>query len=86
MVPKCSLKSSQFEIQIFWTTLDGKTTKSKVIDLKDLEKLIVDNFFIWNHLFKENFVWISHFIKIQNFQTASDGETIQTKVVVLNNI
>ena len=49
-------------------------------------KISSDDFFVWNHLFKGNFVWISHIIKKQNFQTASDGETIQTKVIVLDNI
>jgi hypothetical protein len=37
-------------------------TKTKVIDLKELYNFIVDNFFIWNHLSKENYVLIFHIV------------------------
>ena len=36
-----------FEIWIFQTTLDGETTKIKVVDLKKLYKFIVNDFLIW---------------------------------------
>jgi hypothetical protein len=52
-VPKFCLKHSNFEIQIFWivqTTLDGKITKTKVIDLDEIYNFVVNNFFIRNHL------------------------------------
>jgi hypothetical protein len=40
-------------------TSDRETIKTKVVDLKKLSKFVVDNFFIWNHLCMENYVWIS---------------------------
>ena len=49
-----------FEIWIFQTTSDGETTKMKVVDHEKLWNFVADNFFIWNHLVKENYVWISH--------------------------
>jgi len=64
---------------------DEETTKTKVVDFEELYNFIVDNFFIWNHLSKKNYVWISH-IEIQNFQTTSDGETTKPKVVLLDDI
>ena len=39
--------------------LDGEMTKMKVADLEKLYNFVVDNFFIWNHFVKENYVWIS---------------------------
>ena len=39
----------------------GKQPKIKVVDFKKLYNFVVDNFFIWNHLFKENYIWISKF-------------------------
>ena len=42
------------------TTLsDEEMTKIKVIDLEKLYNFVVDNFLIWNHFVKENYVWIS---------------------------
>jgi hypothetical protein len=35
---------------------DGEMTKTKVIDLEELYNFILDNFFIRNHLSKENYV------------------------------
>jgi hypothetical protein len=31
----------------------------KVVDLEKLYNFAVDDFFIWNHFVKENYVWIS---------------------------
>jgi len=39
---------------------DGEMVKTKFIDLEELYNFIVDNFFFWNHLSKENYVWIFH--------------------------
>ena len=36
--------------QIVQTTLDGKTTKTKVVDLDEIYNFVVDNYFIRNHL------------------------------------
>jgi hypothetical protein len=46
MVQNFSLKSSHIEIWIFQTTSDEEITKTKVADLEELYKLVVDNFFI----------------------------------------
>jgi hypothetical protein len=43
-------KFLKFEIWIFQTTLDGETTKMKVIDLEKLCNFVVDNFLIWIRL------------------------------------
>jgi hypothetical protein len=37
---------SHFEIQNFQTILDGKMTKTKVVDLDENYKFLEDNFFI----------------------------------------
>jgi len=63
--------------------LDGEATKTKVIDLEKLCNFVVDNFFIWNHLCNENYVWFLKF-KIWIFQTISDGETLKTKLQISN--
>jgi hypothetical protein len=41
------------------TLLDEEIMKMKVVDLEKLHNFVVDIFFIWSHLFKENYVWIS---------------------------
>jgi hypothetical protein len=35
-----------------------ETTNTKVLDLEKLYNFVVDNFFIWSHLVKENYVQI----------------------------
>ena len=67
-------------------TLDGETTKTKVVDLEKLCIFIVDNFFIGNHLSKENYGRISSQFKIKFFQTTSDGEMTKTKDVDLEKL
>ena len=47
---------------------DGETTKIKVVDLEKLWNFVVDNFLIWNHLVKENYVWISKNLKFEFFK------------------
>jgi hypothetical protein len=47
------MKRSNFEIQLFrivQTTLDGKMTKTKVVDPDEIYNFVVDNYFIRNHL------------------------------------
>ena len=58
----------KFEIWIFQTTLDGETTKIKVVYPKRLYNFVVGNFLIWNHLVKKNYVWISKKIKFEFFK------------------
>jgi hypothetical protein len=43
-------------------TSNGETIKMKFVDLKKLCNFVVDNFFIWNHFIKENYVWISQIL------------------------
>ena len=50
----------KFEIWIFKMSSNREMSRTKVVDLEKLYNFIVDNFFIWNHLVKENYVWISH--------------------------
>ena len=49
-------------------TLDGETTKMKVVDLKKFWNFVVDNFLIWSHLVKENYVWIFKNLKFEFFK------------------
>jgi hypothetical protein len=45
---------------IYTTTFsDEEMIQMKVVDLEKLHNFVVDNFFIWSHLFKENYIWIS---------------------------
>jgi hypothetical protein len=37
-------------------TSNGETTKTKVTDLEKLCNFVVEIFFIWIHLFKENYL------------------------------
>ena len=49
MVPAFCLKRSNFEIQFFQIVqmaLDGKMTKTKVIDLDEIYNFVVDNYFV----------------------------------------
>jgi hypothetical protein len=76
-----------FEIWFFQTTLDGETTKTKVVDLKMLCNFIVDNFFIGNLLSKENIM--AEFPHNSNsffFQLTSDREMSKTKDVDLEKL
>jgi hypothetical protein len=53
MILEFCLKHSNFEIQFFrivQMTLDGKMTKTKIVDLDEIYNFIVDNYFIRNHL------------------------------------
>ena len=53
---------------MYTTTLPSEEmTKIKVVDLKKLHNFVVDNFLIWNHFVKENYIWISKFWNF-NFQ------------------
>ena len=49
-------------------TLDGEITKMKVVDAKKLWNIVVDNFLIWNHLVKKNYVWIFKNLKFEFFK------------------
>ena len=60
-----------------------KRPKTKAVNLEKLYNFIVDNFFIWNHLSNENYVWFLTF-GIRIFQTISDGETLKTKLQISN--
>jgi hypothetical protein len=42
-----------------------KTTKTEVVDLKTLFNFVADNFFIWNHIIIEKYVWS---FEIQNLK------------------
>jgi hypothetical protein len=76
----------KFKIQIFQTTLDGETRKPKVVDLEMLCNFAFDNFFIWNHLFKENYGWNFPTFEIQILPLTSDGEMKKIKVVALKKL
>jgi hypothetical protein len=61
LIPKestCSIVTG--ECIVVGKDMDEETTKTKVVDPKKLWNFIVENFFIWNHLSNENYVWISH--------------------------
>jgi len=46
---------------------------------------VVDNFFVWNHLSNETYIWMLT-SEIRIFQTTLDGETAKTKVVDLEKL
>jgi hypothetical protein len=37
---------------------DGEMNKTKVLDVKKLYNILVDKFFIWNHVSKKKYIWI----------------------------
>jgi hypothetical protein len=55
-VLKVWVKLSQFKIQIYQTTSNGKTTKTKVVDLNENYNFVVDDFFIWIRLRSQVFI------------------------------
>ena len=65
---KTTFEFLKFEFQNFQTTSDRETTKIKVVDLEKLWNFIVHNFFIWDHLVKENYVWIFKNLKFKIFK------------------
>jgi hypothetical protein len=60
LLRKIMLLFLKFEIWIFKASSNREMITTKVVDLKKLCNFVVDNFFIWNHLVKESYVWISH--------------------------
>jgi hypothetical protein len=69
-------------VQWYLRISDGEATETRVVDLEKLCNFVVDNLFIWNHLYNKNYVWFLKF-KIWIFQITSDGETPKAKVVDL---
>jgi hypothetical protein len=65
---KIMIEFLTFEIQFFRKVSDGETTNMKGIDLEMLYNFIVGNIFIWNHLSKKNYVWISSNLKFEFFK------------------
>jgi len=57
--------------------------QTKVVDLNEINKLVVVNVFIWNHLLSQKFVWSSHSFKskIRIVETKFDREMAKTRVV-----
>ena len=53
---------------IFQTTMDGERTKIEDVHLEKPRNFVVDNFFIWNHLVKKNYVWIFKILKFELFK------------------
>ena len=62
--------------------------KIKVIVLDDLYNFVVDDFFSWNHLFFQNVVSSSHFLKFKLWivQTKSHEKITKMKVVDLKEL
>ena len=65
-------------------TSDGKSTKTKVIDLDENYNFVVDDFFIWNYLMSQQYGWKFWGFEIQICQTIWDGKTTDIKVVDLD--
>jgi len=86
VVLKLCFKFSQFEIQICETTSDGETSKTKVVDLEKLYNFIVDDFFIWNNLYKKKSREFPHIWNSNFFQTKSDENKLYIKVVDIDEI
>ena len=63
-------------------------TKIKVIDLNDFYNFVVDDFFRWNHLHFQIFVWSCYVLKFKFYivQIKSDEEMAKIKVVDLKNL
>jgi hypothetical protein len=66
--------------------LDGETTKTKVVDLEKLFNFIADNFFIWNYISQENYVWIFSQLKFKFFMRPCMEKPQKMKVVNLENL
>ena len=46
-------------------TSDGKSTKTKVVDLDETYNFVVDDFFIWNHLRSQYYDWSFDNLKLK---------------------
>ena len=56
--------SAKTSIQILQTTSDEKTPNIKVVDLERLQNFVVHNFFIWNHLGPQIYIFIQTIYRI----------------------
>jgi hypothetical protein len=65
---------------------DGKTTKTKFVDLDKNYNFIVVDFFIWNYLWSQHYIQVLIILKFKFFQTTSDGETTKIKIGLLVDI
>jgi hypothetical protein len=66
-------------------TSDGKSTKTKVVDLDENYNFVVDDFFIWKKSFDVSTIWLNFWrFEIQICQTTSDAKTTNIKVVDLD--
>ena len=61
-------------------TSNGKTTKAKVLDLEKLCKSVVDNFFIWNHLYMKNLRLNVSRLKFKSFKWPRTEEQPKPKL------
>ena len=65
------MKFKNFEIQILQMTSDGKSTKTKVVDLNENYNFVVDDFFIWNDLMSQQYGWSFDDLKFQFVKTTN---------------
>jgi hypothetical protein len=64
------------------TSSDEQMTKIKSVDLDDFYNFVVDNFFRWNHLLFQNFVWSGHFLKFKFWIVQTKSHEKMTKIKV----
>ena len=54
-------------------------TKTKVVDLDELNNFCINHFYIWNHLGFENFVWTCQILNFKMCKTLSHPSLIKLK-------
>lgn len=76
------------KLRTFRIKMDENILYIKIVDLEEIDNFVFDDFFIWNHLWSQNFVWScrQHFkiLKNQNFQTNSNEKSTKTRVIDFN--
>jgi hypothetical protein len=66
------------------TTLsDKEITKIKMVDLNQLYKFYVHDFFNWNHLMFQNDVWSCHFLKFKFEINKTRSHENMTKIIAI---
>jgi hypothetical protein len=82
-LPKLHLNMSNLKCKFVQTALDEQSTKIKIVELKKLLNIVVNNFFVWIRLHPQIYIWFVVICGQQKPQTtykACHGRRLNTRV------
>jgi hypothetical protein len=56
----------------------------KVVDLQKIHNFVVDEFFIWNHLWFQNSIWSSYILKFKFFEMSKQTQMEKQPKLILD--